>query len=68
MARLGLIAALTLMAAGADAQTRCPGGVAAGSVLCQPDLPNYGSGSGKTIVKIVGHGTKRGARLPTALT
>ncbi|TAA18258.1 DUF4189 domain-containing protein [Pseudoxanthomonas winnipegensis] len=40
------------------AQTRCPGGVAPGSVLCQPDLPQSGSGSGMTIVKIVGHWDK----------
>ena len=47
-----------LMLPGAGAQTRCPGGVAPGSVLCQPDLPQSGSGSGKTIVKIVGHWDK----------
>jgi hypothetical protein len=55
---LGLVAALGLAVSGAGAQTRCPGGVAAGSVLCQPDLPQSGSGSGKTIVKIVGHWDK----------
>lgn len=55
---LGLIAASMLVTWDAAAQTRCPGGVAAGSVLCQPDLPQPGSGAGKTIVKIVGHWDK----------
>ena len=55
---LGLIAALMSAAPHAGAQTRCPGGVAAGSVLCQPDLPQAGSGSGRTVVKIVGHWDK----------
>lgn len=58
MMQLSLIAALMLAAAGVGAQTRCPGGVAAGSVLCQPDLPQSGSGSGRTIVKIVDHWDK----------
>lgn len=58
MPSLGLAAAMALMLPESGAQTRCPGGVAPGSVLCQPDLPQSGSGSGKTIVKIVGHWDK----------
>ena len=55
---LGLVIVSMLMMPGASAQTRCPGGVAPGSVLCQPDLPQSGSGSSRTIVKIVGHWDK----------
>lgn len=55
---LGLITMLMFAVPRAGAQTRCPGGVAAGSVLCQPDLPQSGSSQGKTIVKIVGHWDK----------